>query len=257
MSSSALLCTLDHGLAELRLTRPEVVNALDEATLDALVAAGERLSASSDVRVVVLSGEGRGFCSGLDLSLVARLAGGAEGRRIVQLAQRAVRSIAEIPAPVVAAIHGVAYGGGLELALAADIRIVAPDASFAAMEINWGMAPDMAGTQLLPQLVGPDRAKEMIFTGRAVGGREAYQIGLATRVADDPLQEAIGLALEVSGKHPAAIRGAKRLVDLASSVDLATGMIAEQDLMEELIGTPNQIEAMTARRANRPPVFRD
>jgi enoyl-CoA hydratase/carnithine racemase len=158
---------------------------------------------------------------------------------------------------VVAVIHGVAYGGGLELALAADIRVAAPDASLGAMEINWGMAPDMAGTQLLPRLIGSDKAKDLIFTGRKVDGREAERIGLVTRVADEPYQAALELAQEISGKNPTAIRGAKRLVDLAERADLATGLRAEQDLMESLIGTPNQIEAMAARSTNRKPAFED
>jgi enoyl-CoA hydratase/carnithine racemase len=205
----------------------------------------------------VLSGEGRGFCSGLDLSLMKSLSEGADPRAVVQLAQRAVRSLVAIPVPVVAAIHGVAYGGGLELAIAADIRISSPDASFAAMEIHWGMAPDMAGTQLLPRVIGPDKAKDLIFTGRKVDGPEAERIGLVTRLADDPYQAALAFAGEICEKSPAAIRGAKRLVDLAESADLATGLAAEQDLMGSLIGTPNQIEAMAARNANRKPKFRD
>ncbi len=159
--------------------------------------------------------------------------------------------------PVIAAVHGVAVGGGFQLALGADLRIVTPDAQLGAYEIRWGIVPDMCGTQLLPPLVGPDVAKELMFTGRAVSGEEAVRIGLATRVADDPRAAALELAADIAGRSPEAIRVIKRLVDLSWGSTLDDGLRAEHELTEGIIGTANQLEAVRANLEQRPGNFSD
>ena len=171
--------------------------------------------------------------------------------------QRAAYVWAEIPVPVIAAVTGNALGGGLQIALGADIRIVAPDARMSVLEIRWGLVPDMTGTQLLPELVGRDVAKELTFTGRMVGGEEAVALGLATRVDPDPRQAALELARSIAGRSPDAIRAAKRLLDLAGRVDLETGFAAEQKEIGALVGRPNQAEAVAAEFEQRPPRFTD
>ena len=154
-----------------------------------------------------------------------------------------------------AAVRGNALGGGLQIALGADIRIVTPDARLSVLEVAWGLIPDMTGTQLLPELVGRDVAKELTYTARIVSGEEAVRIGLATRTDPDPLAAALAMAKEIAGRSPHAIRAAKRLLDLAGRTGLATGFAAEQEEIRALIGSPNQAEAVTARFEKRDPSF--
>ncbi len=265
--SQRVRCTIDNGVADVRLNRPEKLNALDRAMLSALVETGRSLAGDSSVRAVVLSGEGRGFSAGLDFAefqamtdgsaeaLAAPPEAGYTGPAQV-LAQRAPYIWAELPAPVIAAVHGVAFGGGLQITLGADVRLVAPDAQLSVMEIKWGLIPDMTGSQLLPELVGRDVAKELTFTGRVVSGKEAADLGLATRVSADPHADALALATEIAGKSPAAIRHAKQLLNMAGRVSLPDGFAAEQQAIRQLIGSPDQTEAVIANLERRAPVFR-
>jgi enoyl-CoA hydratase/carnithine racemase len=259
-------------VADVRLNRPEKMNALDPAMFDLLIDAGETLKGNPEVRAVVLSGEGRSFCAGLDFGSFQAMADrptgdnerpagavdfGRKAGQITNRGQQAAYVWAEMPAPVIAAVHGVALGGGFQIALAADIRIVAPDVRMSVLEVRWGLIPDMTGTQLLPKVVGLDVAKELTFTGRMVGGDEAVRIGLATRVSETPLDDAMALAREIAGKSPQATRGAKALLNLAGTVSLEEGFKAEERTIRSLIGTPNQVEAVTAYFEKREPRFAD
>jgi enoyl-CoA hydratase/carnithine racemase len=259
--------TVAGGVADVRLNRADKRNALDIAMFSALVAAGEQLKQAPGLRAVVLSGEGQDFCAGLDFSVFEAMRDGnplaafadlppADGPAKV-IVQRVAYVWAEVPVPVIAAIRGNALGGGLQIALGADIRIVAPDAKLGLLEVNWGIIPDMTGTQLLPELVGRDVAKELIFTGRTVSGEEAARIGLATRTDPDPRQAAFALATEIAARSPHAVRAAKRLADLAGRADLAAGFAREQVEIAGLLGSPNQLEAITARFEKRAPKFTD
>ena len=257
--------TVADGVADVRLTRADKRNALDRAMFRAIIQAGEQVAADRSVRAVVLSGEGKAFCAGLDTSLFAAMGELAPGRdeptgvvgSIRVDAVRAVRVWKDLAAPVIAAVHGVAVGGGFQLALGADIRIVAPDAQLGVFEIRWGIVPDMCGTQLLPPLVGPDVAKELMFTGRVVTGTEARELGLATRLADDPRAAALELAAEIAGRNPDAIRVMKRLVDLSWGSSFDDGLRAEHEQTEGMIGTPNQLEAVMANLEQRAGKFVD
>jgi len=257
--------TVADGVADVRLTRADKRNALDRAMFRAIIQAGEQVAADRSVRAVVLSGEGKAFCAGLDTSLFAAMGEPAPGRdeptgvvgSIRVDAVRAVRVWKDLAAPVIAAVHGVAVGGGFQLALGADIRIVAPDAQLGVFEIRWGIVPDMCGTQLLPPLVGPDVAKELMFTGRVVTGTEARELGLATRLADDPRAAALELAAEIAGRNPDAIRVMKRLVDLSWGSSFDDGLRAEHEQTEGMIGTPNQLEAVMANLEQRAGKFVD
>jgi enoyl-CoA hydratase/carnithine racemase len=261
-------CRIDDGVADVRLNRPEKMNALDAAMFRAIVDTGERLKHDRSVRAVVLSGEGRAFCAGLDMGSFQKMAdqgaGGLDGdlaarpgERITNTGQHAAYVWFEMPAPVIAAVHGVAFGGGLQIAVGADMRIVSPDAKLSVMEARWGLNPDMTGTQLLPRLVGLDVAKELTFTARIVSGAEAVTLGLATRVADDPRAEAFRLARGIADKNPHAIRGAKALLNMAGTVSLADGFEAEERTIRSLIGSPNQVEAVMANLEKRAPRFED
>ena len=268
-SAGRVTVTVTGGVADVRLNRPEKRNALDPAMFSALVAAGERLKSQPGLRAVVLSGEGPDFCAGLDFGSFQAMQAGERLSATAALApsdapsdgpakatgQRAAYVWAEIPVPVIAALRGNALGGGLQIALGADIRIVTPDARLSVFEVAWGLIPDMTGTQLLPELVGRDVAKELTYTARIVSGEEAVRIGLATRTDPDPLAAALAMATEIAGRSPHAIRAAKRLLNIAGRTDLASGFAAEQEEIRALIGSPNQVEAVTARFQKRDPDF--
>jgi enoyl-CoA hydratase/carnithine racemase len=273
--SDRIALAINNGIADVRLNRPDKLNALDGAMFQAIVDAGEALKGDPDVRVVVLSGEGRGFCAGLDFGSFQAMAGDpakpsepAEARaersvgdigqtdgRITHLAQQSAWVWQELGVPVIAAIHGPALGGGLQIALGADLRIVAPDAKLSVLEARWGLIPDMTGTAMLPKLVGLDVAKELTFTGRMVSGEEAVQLGLATRVADDPRAAALELAADLVLKSPDALREAKRLLNLSGTRPIAEQFHDERVTMGSLIGSPNQVEATIAYFEKRAPKF--
>ena len=257
------------GVADVRLNRPDKLNALDQAMFDALVAAGEKLAGDSSVRAVVLSGEGRAFCAGLDLGSFQAMAatdresgatsrlGDRPGGRATNHAQQAAYAWVELPVPVIAAVHGVALGGGLQVALGADLRFVAPDAQLSVLEIRWGLVPDMTGTHTLRRLVALDVAKELTWTGRMVSGEEAVAIGLASRVYGDPRAEALAFAQQIAAANPDAIRAGKRLLNQSGLVDVAQQFKDESKEMGALIGSPNQVEAVKAWFEKRQPVFAD
>jgi enoyl-CoA hydratase/carnithine racemase len=262
--------TVAGGVADVRLNRPDKLNALDPAMFSALVEAGDKLAKDTTVRAVVLSGEGRGFCAGLDFTSFQGMAagdggpagaeGGINGRmagRITNHFQQAAYTWTEMPVPVIAAIHGVALGGGMQIALAADLRIVAPDARLSVLEIRWGLIPDMTGTHMLRRLVGLDVAKELTWTGRMVEGPEALRLGLVTKLSDNPRGEALAVAAELAGKSPEAVRAAKRLLNQSGLVSQAQQFIDESREMGALIGSPNQVEAVTAYFEKRGAEFAD
>ena len=181
------------------------------------------------------------------------------GERETHLGQEAGWVWRRLEVPVIAAITGPCLGGGLQIALGADIRLVAPDAKLSVLEMRWGLIPDMTGTWLLPRLVGDDVARELTYTGRMLSGSEAAAIGLCTRVADDPRAEALALAAEIAGKSPVAIRQAKRLLDASAAPGrtAAEQFLDERTTMASLIGSPNNIESVTAYFEKRDPVYPD
>ncbi len=269
--SDRVTLEVQDGIADLRLNRPDKINALDPAMFAAIVDAGEGLKADRSVRVVVLSGEGRGFCAGLDFSSFQAMAGdgggdapddgpalGSIGRtdgRITHLAQQSAWVWQELEVPVIAAVHGPCLGGGIQIAMGADLRIVAPDAKLSVLESRWGLIPDMTGTVMLRKLVGLDVAKDLTFTGRMVSGEEAVRLGLATRVAEDPRAAALELAGELLSRSPDALRQAKRLLNLSGTRPVEEQLADERTAIASLIGTPNQVESTVAYFEKRAPRF--
>jgi enoyl-CoA hydratase/carnithine racemase len=260
----------ERGIADVRLNRPDKRNALDGAMFSALAAAGEDLKRESAVRVVVLSGEGQSFCAGLDFASFQTLAsgggdgGGGDGNPgaltpggITHLGQQVCWVWQELPVPVIAAVHGHALGGGCQIALGADIRIVHPETQLSVREVHWGLVPDMTGTLFLSRLVRPDVAKELTFTARILSGREAAELGLATRLSDDPRADAFALAEEIAARSPEAVRGAKELFNRLVDADAAEQFAEERRVIGSLIGCPNQVEAVMANFEQRTPVFAD
>jgi enoyl-CoA hydratase/carnithine racemase len=252
------------GVATVTMVRADKHNALDQAMFEGLMNAAAQLAKNASVRAVVLHGEGRSFCSGLDIASFMSGKGGTgvllerDADRLANFAQRVAYDWSLVPAPVIAAIHGNCFGGGLQIALGTDIRIATPDAKLSVMEVRWGLVPDMGITQSLPRLVPIDVAKELTFTGRTVSGSEAAALGLVTRTSDDPLAAALALAEEIAQKSPDAVRAAKRLYDETwVSADAATALKRESELQVGLIGKPNQLAAVVAGMSGEPPVFVD
>lgn len=261
--SDRVAIEISNHVAVVRLARGDKHNALDRAMFEGILAAAERLAAEPGVRAVVLGGEGPSFCSGLDIaSLMAEPVGldallEREPGQDANLFQRVATEWGRVPVPVIAALHGACFGGGMQIALGADIRIAAPDARLSIMEIRWGLVPDMGITVTLPPLVRLDLAKELTFTGRVLSGNEAQAAGLVTRVAADPLAAALGLAHDIAAKSPDAIRAGKRLYAEAWDGARADGLRLESELQAALIGSPNQIAAVTAGLAKQPAEFSD
>ena len=271
--SDRVTISISGGIADVRMNRPDKRNALDGAMFEGLAEMGERLKTEPGVRCVVLSGEGSSFCAGLDFSTFQTMAGGddndgaggaAAGNpgamkdgRITHLGQQVCWVWQEIPVPVIAAVHGHALGGGFQIALGADIRIVHPDTQLSVREVHWGLVPDMTGTLMLSSLVRADVAKELVLTARVFDGREALQLGVATKLSDAPLQAAMSMAAEIAGRSPDAVRGAKALLNELFNSGAAEQFAAERRVIRSLIGRPNQIEAVMANFEKRAPAFTD
>jgi enoyl-CoA hydratase/carnithine racemase len=262
MTSERVRIEVSSHVATVTMTRADKHNALDIQMFEALVDAASTVSREPGVRVVVLHGEGPSFCSGLDV--VSVMSSQADGGGLSPLEeeapnrfQRAAYDWITVPVPVIAAVHGTCFGGGLQIALAADIRIATPDARLSVMEIKWGLIPDMSITRTLPRLVGIDIAKELTYTGRVFSGDEALSLGVVTRVEDDPLAAAQSLAAEIASKSPDAIRSAKRLFDEAWTGAAPETLALEADLQRALIGSENQLAAVMAGVTKQPAQFSD
>lgn len=239
------------GIAHVMLSRPDKLNAVSIEMLDAVIEAAHALQDLEDLRCVILSGEGRAFCAGIDLMslsglmgqdldelLVARTHGDTNRFQEFALAWRA------LPVPVIAAIHGVCIGAGLQLALGADIRIAAPNAKLAVMEMKWGLVPDMGGMVLLPKLLRSDILRRLTYTAEMIEAPEAKEIGLLTEITEDPLARAQELATKIAGQSPSAIRAAKRLIAVAERGDDRETLLAESQEQSALIGRPDQLAAI-------------
>lgn len=269
--SDRVTLSIDGGIADVRLNRPDKRNALDGAMFAGIVEMGERLKTEPGVRAVVLSGEGASFCAGLDFSAFQAMGDspksddGDAGRtetvvsgldgRITHLGQQCAWVWQEIPVPVIAAVHGHALGGGIQIMLGADIRIVHPDTKLSVREVYWGLIPDMTGTLVLSRVVRPDVAKELTFTARMFSGTEAAELGIATRLSDDPHADAMALAAEIAQRSPHAVRGAKELFNRLANADAAEQFAAERRVIGGLISSPNQIEAVKAGMEGRGAVY--
>jgi len=259
--------SIEDGIADVRMNRADKRNALDNAMFTSLAAAGEYLKTLSELRAVVLSGDGASFCAGLDFGSFQAMAQGSSGQggsvnagamadgRITHLAQQVCWVWQEVPVPVIAAVHGHALGGGMQIALGADIRIVHPDTQLSVREVHWGLIPDMTGTLMLSRLVRPDIVKDLVFSARVFSGSEGFELGVVTRLSKTPQADAIDLAQEIAGRSPDAVRGAKKLLNLMANDGAAQQFAAEREVIGKLIGAPNQVEAVMSHFEKRPPKF--
>jgi enoyl-CoA hydratase/carnithine racemase len=268
ISVSPVSIVISHHVADVRLNRPDKMNALNPAMFDAICAAIDTLAGTAGLRAVVLSGEGRAFSAGLDM---ASMAGGMKDGGITSggadllartygdanIFQQVAWGWRTLPVPVIAAVHGVAFGGGFQIMSGADIRIAHPATRMSIMEMKWGLVPDMAGIALWRTLVRDDVLRELTYTAREFAAEEAARLGFVTRLADDPLAEAMALARKIAANSPDAVRGAKRLFNLAADGDGPGILLSETNEQLAVMGMPNQTEAVMANMEKRAPVFRD
>lgn len=269
--SDLITIEVNEGIADVRLNRPDKYNAISQEMFQALNEAGDRLMQARDVRVVVLSGNGPGFCAGLDMGSFQGMADRAENTStdsqtdvpvkptptVENSAQRAAYVWRRLPMPVIAALHGVAYGGGCQIALAADIRFAEPTAKMSVLEIKWGLIPDMSITQTLRQTVRMDVAKELTFTGRILTAEQAQEAGLVTHVSENAREDAFELAKEIAGRSPTAVRAGKHLYEQTWHTGDESGFALEAKLQTGLIGSPNQVEAIKSNFEKRDPNFEE
>jgi enoyl-CoA hydratase/carnithine racemase len=263
---------LKDGVADVRLIRADKMNALDRAMFEGLIEAAETLTAMKGLRAVVLSGEGKAFCAGLDMGSFAAMKDRADGagdtvpgardlvartHGIANQVQQSAWAWRALPVPVIAAVHGVALGGGFQVALGADMRYATPDSRFSVMEIKWGLVPDLAGTQLMRHLAREDVVRELTYTGRIFDGEEALRLGFVTRLMADPRTAALETAREIANKSPDAVRAAKRLLNAAVTSEPGAGLLAESQEQQKLIGAPNQLEAVMSNLQKRAATYRD
>ena len=258
---------IEDGIADVRMNRADKRNALDNAMFTSLAAVGDYLKTLSELRAVVLSGDGASFCAGLDFGSFQAMAQGSSGQggsvnagamsdgRITHLAQQVCWVWQEVPVPVIAAVHGHALGGGMQIALGADIRIVHPDTQLSVREVHWGLIPDMTGTLMLSRLVRPDIVKDLVFSARVFSGAEGFELGVVTRLSKTPQADAMDLAQEIAGRSPDAVRGAKKLINLMANDGAAQQFAAEREVIGKLIGGANQVEAVMSHFEKRPPKF--
>lgn len=254
-------CEVADGVAQVRLTRPEKLNALTLQTLRELVAVARDLRADRTLRAVVLSGEGSSFCAGLDFATVTR-SPAALAKAFVPLPWRGTNLFQEacwawrrLPVPVIAAVEGHCLGGGLQIALAADFRVAAPDSEWSVLEGRWGLIPDMSGIASLKQVVGIDTAKLLTMTARRVSGTEAQRLGLVTEVAEDPHEAALLLARELATRSPDAVAATKRLFDGTWTASLRRTFAAERAEQLFLLATGNTKRARAAAYSRTSPEY--
>jgi len=248
------------GVADVRLARGEKLNAIDRAMFDALAGAIDALSSRADLRAVVLSGEGEGFCSGLDMAAMAGgdLAGldlSARKHGPANLVQQVAWGWRTLAVPVIAAVHGVVFGGATQIMAGADIRLAHPATRFAIREVHWGIVPDMGGFALW-RGVREDVLREWVYTAREFDAAEAQSAGFVTRLVEDPRAEALALAARIAERSPDAVRSAKRLFGAmrAAPEEMLAMESAEQ---VALMQGANFREAVRANMERRRPVFRD
>ena len=252
--------TVADQIADVRLIRADKMNAIDPAMFSEIGAAIDALADRTDVRCVVLSGSGKAFCAGLDMASMAAGGSGTGATRNHQgsiLPQHVTWGWRQLPMPVIAAVHGVAFGGGFQIMSGADIRIAAPETRFAIRETYWGLVPDMAGFAVWRGLVRDDVLRELVYTAREFDAAEALQHGFITRIADHPRTAALALAKTIAAKNPHAIRGAKRLCNMAHDAEPLAMLEAETHEQMAVIGKPNMMEAVAANMAKRDAVFVD
>lgn len=262
--SERVTIAIEGHVAIVTLNRPDKHNAVDLEMFAALAAAGEQVATNPTVRAIVLRGAGPSFCAGVDVAIFQAGDTTIGGEKMApgdtspaNFFQHAATIWREVPVPVIAALHGTAFGAGLQIALGADLRFANPQCRFSVMEIKWGIIPDMAISTTLPGIMQIDKIKELAWTGRVVSGEEALSLGLVTALHSEPFAAAIATANLIAGRSPAAIRAIKRLFDGSATMPVAEALRLEAELQLTLLGSADQTEAVMANLEKRDPEFKD
>ncbi len=261
MTEQRVTIHIANGIADVRLARPDKMNALDPAMFAGIVDAIDQLTATPGLRAVVLSGEGKAFCAGLDMASMAGGGGAldihARSHGEANLFQQVAWGWRTLPVPVIAAVHGIAFGGGFQIMSGADIRIMAPGTRCSIMEMKWGIVPDMAGFALWRTTVRDDVLRELTYTAREFDAEEAAALGFVTHLSDAPYAAAMDIAAAIAARNPEAIRAAKRLANLSADGSAGPILVAESAEQAKLMRSPNQMEAVMANMQKRTPNFTD
>lgn len=256
--SAALLLELSDGVARVTFNRPDQINAFNEDIRQSFPVLLAALEQDPEVRAIVLCGAGdRGFCAGADIK-EARKIGSLVSERRRLMPHSWIESLDRVSKPVIAAIHGICFGGGMEIALACDIRIASRDARFGLTETALGLIPGGGGTQRLPRLIGLGPALDLLLSAEKITADEAHRLGIVTRLADDRedvISRAMALAAIIAARPPTAIAYCKEAAVGGVHLDLASGLRLEKSLFTLLMGTSDRAEAATAFREKRPPNF--
>lgn len=258
MNESVIVSPNENGVVTITLNEPQSANALSKRMLYALHDAIYTMKNDNAIRCVIVTGQGeKAFCAGAHLKERIGM-NETDVRKTVSLTRNNVNDLECLPQPVIAAVNGAAFGGGMEIALACDIRIAAEHAEFGLTETSLGIIPGAGGTQRLPRLVGKGRAKEMIFAAKRITAEEALKIGLVEHVApsSDLLNEARKLADRIAGNAPIAVKQAKRAIDLGCGADFATGLAIEEQAYDSIIPTEDRLEGLQAFKEKRQPRYR-
>ena len=261
-SDRVMVDLLEDGIAHVHLAREEKRNAVDQAMIDHLLDAGDILKSTDGLRCVVLSGDGKAFCAGIDLSIFSGATTEPETSIDVRthgnanMYQEIAIQFRKLPVPVIAALHGVCFGAGLQIAAGADIRVAAPDTRLSIMELKWGILPDMAGHVLWQNVIREDQWRLLTYTAAEVTGIESQKIGLVTQLHDDPLNAAMEIASNIANRNPDAIRAAKRVFGATAPANEDALLLLEAKEQMSLIGQPNQMEAVMSQMQNRKPNYR-
>ncbi len=258
MTEDSILTERKGHILIVTLNRPERMNALDRSTLAAGAKFIKELNYDRDIRVVIITGTGdKAFCAGADLKERENMTM-SEVRQYIHTIRDTFTNIENLPIPVICAINGIALGGGLEFALACDIRIASPNARMGLTEVTLGIIPGGGGTQRLPRLVGRGKAKEMLFLGLQLTAQEALEIGLINRIAPEGklMEFAMEMAEKICNNSPIAIQQAKIAVNQGLDVDIGRGLVIESEAYEVCIPTKDRLEALAAFKEKRKPVFK-
>ncbi|UDL06465.1 crotonase/enoyl-CoA hydratase family protein [Marinobacter sp. CA1] len=262
-NNNRVVLEIDQGIATVTLNRPDKYNGLDMAMFDAIVAVTRQLKKDRSVRAVILKGAGEAFCSGLDVAKVSKNPVNflkllvKPGRKISNLAQDVGYLWRDVPAPVIAVTHGYCFGGGFQIALGADFRFSTSDCEFSIMETKWGLIPDMSLTVTLRELISIDLAKELTMTARRFNGAEAKEMGLVSRVCDDPLAEAQAFARELSERSPDAVAASKLLFNRTWSAPDKAALDWETRLQKKILARTNQRTAVARNTSDPEKAYED
>lgn len=256
--------TQEGAVAHVVLNRADKRNALDQAMLEAIAETIDKLADARDTRAVVLSGDGEAFCAGLDFMSFAAMIQNpdsidfmARSHGDANLFQQVAVGWRDLPMPVVTALHGVAFGGGFQIMLGADIRVSDPDTKFSIMEAKWGLVPDMGGMALMPALARQDIIRRLTYTAEIFDATQALNWGFVTELSSDPVERALELAGQIAARSPDGTRASKKLISDTWSSDRADTLLAESVAQKTVLGAENQMEAVLANFEKRAPNFKD